>query len=124
MEVDERLIKQLVQLAIENDIERHIDEIRDFYDKLIDVSLYKKGANASEEKENKKWAYNRVARELLIIRERLIRVKEKIENAKLAPECKKSFDREVKRCQKTYDAWAAKCKEVLRDWDDELLKEL
>ena len=124
MEVDERLIKQLAdifsvqnQIAIEQDIDRRLDEIRDLYEELIGVSEYKRTPymHISNIMRNQQCAYENVSEKLFVIKERICKVEEKFEKAKLDPEYKKAVDTEIKDIKKTYFSWKSKCRKALID---------
>lgn len=124
MEIDERLIKQLAdmfsvqnQLAIEQDIDRRLDEIRDLFEELIGASHYKTNRYDSEsgDRERRQYAYEKVSEKLFVIRARIDRIEEKIKNAKLAPKYKKAVDKEIEGIKRTYNSWKSKCKRALVD---------
>ena len=125
-QADERLIKQLAdvfstqnQLAIEQDVERRCDEIQNLFDEMIGLS-----DDGSRDENHKKAAYKQGCKKMPKIRERMCRLKGKIEAEQLTPEFKKSVAQDMKRFQETYDLWKEKYMNVLFRYADELLIEV
>ena len=120
MEIDERLIKQLVdvfsvqnQIAIEQDIERRCDELQNLFDEMIGF-IDGHGAGV--------WAYLQGLKKMPKIRERIYRLEEKVERARLLPEFKKSVAKDMKRFQETYSLWKYKYMRELHNDREALLE--
>ena len=121
MEIDERIIKQLAdmfsaqnQLAIEQDIDRRIEEISSYFGKI--ETIMNETDNCAKRTYKYSWeeGHRLIGEVLILIGERLQTLEEKVERANLAPRYKNAANKAIVHFKREYSKWASGCMSQLK----------
>ncbi len=121
MEIDERIIKQLAdmfsvqnQLAIEQDIDRRIEEISSCFGKIDTIMSETNDCTRRTYKYSWETGHKLIGDVLILIGERLQTLEEKVKHANLAPRHKDAANKAIVHFKREYSKWASSCQSQLK----------